>query len=320
MSAWGNKDDIASPGTVALSGLTVTGTNTFFANNYSSGDIITIADAGGDAVINVIANATSMTLVSNTELTTGTLTGKAYTVAEKPIHVVDTDTNQDSADVYGVSTAELDGGGGVASIAVTAAGTGYTVRPTVAISGDGTLATATATATVIAIAIGDTAGTGYANGDTVTVTGGTGTSATATVTTGASDTIPATLTLVSGGAYTALPTLDEAATTNDGSGNDALTVDLTMGVGTITVTAPGSNYTSATVAIANTGGNGGSATATATLQSSDRQRVTHAGWVHIGDQYVDANGNTRQKTETLVAMSTITSDGDDDTGDVALPE
>jgi hypothetical protein len=320
MSSWGNKDDIASPGTVALSGLTVTGTGTFFANNYAAGDIITIADAGGDAVIGAITNETSLTLVSNTELTSGTLTGKAYTVSEKPIYVIDTDTNMDGADVYGVSTAELDGGGGVATIATTAAGTGFTVRPTISITGDGSGATATAVAKVVAIAIGDAAGTGYANGDTITVTGGTGTSATATVTTGADDTIPASLTLVNAGAYTALPTLDEAATTNDGSGDDALTVDLTMGVGAITVTAAGSDYTSAAVAVANTGGNGGGATATATLQSSDRQRVAHAGWVNIGDQYVDANGNTRQKTETLVAMSTITADGDDDTGDVALPE
>lgn len=106
MSSWGNKDDIASPGTVALAGLTVTGTGTFFANNYSSGDVITITDAGGDAVINAITNATSMTLVSNTELTSGTLSGKAYTVDEKPVYVIDTDTNTTGAQVYGVSSAE----------------------------------------------------------------------------------------------------------------------------------------------------------------------------------------------------------------------
>ena len=35
MSAWGDKDDVASPGTVALSGLTVTGTSTFFANIFT---------------------------------------------------------------------------------------------------------------------------------------------------------------------------------------------------------------------------------------------------------------------------------------------
>ena len=57
MSAWGDKDDVASPGTVALSGLTVTGTSTFFANNFTVGDVITIADAGGSAVVGAIASA-----------------------------------------------------------------------------------------------------------------------------------------------------------------------------------------------------------------------------------------------------------------------
>jgi hypothetical protein len=106
MALWGTKDDIASPGTVALSGLTVTGTSTFFANNYATGDIITIADAGGDAVIASITNETSMLLASNTELTSGTLTGKAYTVSEKPIYVIQ-DSNLDSSDVYGVDTDEM---------------------------------------------------------------------------------------------------------------------------------------------------------------------------------------------------------------------
>lgn len=111
MSAWGNKDDIASPGTVALTAnstgfINVDGTGTFFANNYAAGDVITIADAGGDAVIKSITNATHMLLVSNTEMTSGTLTGKAYTVDEKPIYVIDTDTNTTGAEVYGVSVAE----------------------------------------------------------------------------------------------------------------------------------------------------------------------------------------------------------------------
>lgn len=106
MSAWGNKDDIASPGTVALSGLTVTGTSTFFANNYTAGDVINIADAGGDAVILSITNNTILTLASNTELTSGTLSGKAYTVSEKPIAVIEGDTTTLGTQVFGVSVAE----------------------------------------------------------------------------------------------------------------------------------------------------------------------------------------------------------------------
>jgi hypothetical protein len=98
-----------------------------------------------------------------------------------------------------------------------------------------------------------------------------------------------------------------------------LTVDLVIGLNDVTVTSPGGGYTSApAVTIGGAGGVG--ATATATLQSSDRSRVTHAGWVYFSDQYTDANGNVRQKTETLVAMSSITNDADDDTGDVALPQ
>jgi hypothetical protein len=105
MSSWGNKDDVASPGTVSLSGLTVTGSGTFFANNYSSGQVIEITGAG-DAVINAITNATSMTIVSNTEISVGSISGAAYTVSEKPVYVIDTDTNIVADDVFGVSVAE----------------------------------------------------------------------------------------------------------------------------------------------------------------------------------------------------------------------
>ena len=45
--------------------------------------------------------------------------------------------------------------------------------------------------------------------------------------------------------------------------------------------------------------------------------TNHAGWVKIGDRYTDSNNNVRQKTEVLVAMSTITGDADDD---VQLPD
>ena len=103
MSAWGNKDDVASPGTVGLSGLTVTGSGTAFAN-YTVGNIITIADTGGSAVIGAIASGTSLTLAGNTELTVGTASSKAYTVSEKPIVVIANQTDSDQ--VYGVDEAE----------------------------------------------------------------------------------------------------------------------------------------------------------------------------------------------------------------------
>jgi len=103
MSAWGNKDDVASPGTVAVSGTTITGTDTFFANNYTSGMVINVATLGS-GVINVITNETSMTITSAVEMSDGS--GKAYTVSEKPGYVVDSDTNTLGTEVFGVSVAE----------------------------------------------------------------------------------------------------------------------------------------------------------------------------------------------------------------------
>jgi len=103
MSAWGNKDDVASPGTVAVSGTTITGTDTFFANNYTSGMVINVATLGS-GVINVTTNETSMTITSAVEMSDGS--GKAYTVSEKPGYVVDSDTNTLGTEVFGVSVAE----------------------------------------------------------------------------------------------------------------------------------------------------------------------------------------------------------------------
>jgi len=233
-------------------------------------------------------------------------------------------------------------------------GGNYIPGETLTVSGGtGTGATANVTATevrTIAIAV---AGSGYANGQTITVTTGTGTSATATVTTGAADTIPASLTLVnrgtytvnptlsavattvspsggtgltvnlttrvktisrlSGGSYTALPTLTGAATTGSATGTGA-TVDLSIGLNTVTLSNQGSGYlTAPAVTIGGTGGVG--ATATAVLQNAANNDGFHAGWV----RRVEGTGGRagRVHFETLVAMGSIVNDADDDT---VLPE
>jgi hypothetical protein len=332
MSAWGNKDFIASPHTINLSGLTVsngTSKGTFFSNNYAAGDVIGFGtdQRYGTAVISAIASDTSMTLVSNTELTVGALTNEAYYVNERPAYVVDSDSLTTGNSVYGVSTTEIAGvTGGIGTITVATAGEGYTVIPTIAIAGgSGTGATATATAKVVTIQVAN-AGAGFTNGDIIQIGGGTGTSANAsvTVTSDGIGTVTA-LTIVNAGNYSALPGKVNNIPSNFlGRG---LRANLEFGLSAVTVTAAGSGYTSPTITVANTGGNVISiATATATLNSSiaeggDYHRVAHAGWVKFGDQYTDADGNTRQKTEVLVAMSSITGDNDiDDTGDVQLPD
>jgi len=239
MSAWGNNDDVTSVGTVDLSGLTVSnsaGVDTFFANNLAVGQVIRIVGAGS-AVISSITDDTTLTLVSNTEIDVGTITGAEYTVSEKPKTVVDTETNILANNVFGVDTTEA------------------------------TLGIARVTEITIAAA-----GTGYVNNEVVVVSGGTSTvAANATVTTNDQG-VPASVVLGQGGRYSVLP--DTPAATTGGSGSD-LTLNLTFSE---TVTA----------------------------------NVTHAGWVHRIPTYTDADGNVRNKSEVLVAMSTITSDADDD--------
>ena len=103
MSAWGNKDDVASPGTVTVSGTTVTGTNTFFANNFVVGQVITVTD-GGSGVIQTIANSSVLTITSATEMSD--VSNKAYSVSEKPKAVIEGDTTTLGTEVFGVSVAE----------------------------------------------------------------------------------------------------------------------------------------------------------------------------------------------------------------------
>ena len=103
MSAWGDKDDVASPGTVTVSGTAVTGTNTFFANNFVVGQVINVTD-GGSGVIHTITNETSLAIASTTEMSD--VSGKAYTVSEKPVAVIEGDVNTTAAQVFGVSVAE----------------------------------------------------------------------------------------------------------------------------------------------------------------------------------------------------------------------
>lgn len=111
MSAWGNKDDIASPGTVTLTsnstGHFVIGTGTFFANNYTQNtQVIRIGNFGQGAILSV-TNATHMTLASNTEFDRATITGaNNYTVNEIPVNIVTGDATTLGNTIFGVSVAE----------------------------------------------------------------------------------------------------------------------------------------------------------------------------------------------------------------------
>ena len=102
MSAWGNKDDVASPGTVTVTGGTaVAGSGTFFANNFTVGQMVSVTDSGSSVIV-AIAGETAMTVspaITN-------VSSKAYTVSEKPVSLVSGDTTTDADKVFGVSEAE----------------------------------------------------------------------------------------------------------------------------------------------------------------------------------------------------------------------
>jgi len=216
--------------------------------------------------------------------------------------------------------------GQVASVSVTAAGTGYTERPTVSFSGGGigaSGATAQATAKIVTGSTIHAGGSGYAPGDVVTINtsgaAGVTTSAKfniATVNASASNTA-LTLTINTAGAFTTLPTRvannDVTATTGSGTG---LRINLAFGVLAVTMTANGTGFTSApSVSFGGAGGSG--STATAAL-ASEQSKVTHAGWV-LRKQTIPTVGimPSRTQYETLVAMKSISGS---DTDDSLLPE
>lgn len=230
-------------------------------------------------------------------------------------------SNNYTVGVFGVSVAEMSDAaqGQIASITVQAAGSGFTSRPIVVLTGgQGSGVTTNATAKVVGGTV-FAGGTGYAPGDVVTIntTGAAGTTTTArfnvlTVNASASNTA-LTLSINTAGSFIALPTRiannDVTATTGVGTG---LRINLSFGVAAVAVVANGTGYTSAPVVSFTGGGTG--ATAVAALRS-EQSRVPAAGW---NRREVLPNGRVRY--ECLVAMGSITDPGGGDTDDNQLPD
>jgi hypothetical protein len=149
---------------------------------------------------------------------------------------------------------------GVASIAVTAGGSGYASPPTVTITGDGSGAEAVATVMgyVDSVTLTNAGDDFYETAPTVTISGGGGSGATATAAAGFGG---LKITLGSGGSgYTSVPTV----TISGGGGSGATAVaTIRQAVEAITVTKAGSGYTAPpTVTLSGGGGVGASAVAT----------------------------------------------------------
>jgi hypothetical protein len=214
--------------------------------------------------------------------------------------------------VFGVSADETVGTGNVGTLTIVSAGSGFTARPTLTITGANTTqATALANATVVGVTI-TAPGTGYEVGNTFTATGGTGTAAVLTVDTVDVNGNVTAVTITVAGDYTVVPTVtDNPFTSNTGSGT-GFTANLSLGVGSTQITNAGEGYNQSTVGVTvgGAGGTGSSVTATLTGQEGTN-RGLHAGW----NLRKEGSGGRagRVHYETLVAMGSMTGDGADDT-------
>ena len=210
--------------------------------------------------------------------------------------------------MFGVSADEKSSTGNVAVISVRTAGTGFTARPTVAITGANTVAAVATAVGVVVSATVAAAGTGYANNEVITLDG-TGTKANLTVTNVNANGNVLSVSISNVGAYTTLPTLTlNAGSANTSANGVGFTANVAIGLGPITVSTIGEQYVAPVVTIGGAGGVG--ATASPVLTGQEGTGVTHTGW----NLRTEGSGGRTGRVfyETIVAGG-ITDDGADDT-------
>lgn len=212
--------------------------------------------------------------------------------------------------VFGLSPNETSGVGNIASFIVNSAGDSAYGIPTVTVTGANTTqATATVNVKTVAVSI-HAAGTGYANGNTFTATGGTGTSTVLTVTNvdGSGNVLAVSITTA--GKYSAVPTANlNPFTSNTGSGT-GFSANLRFGIESVTVNNAGEQYGSDAGATASGNGIANASLAVTLTGQEGVNRGAHAGWVLRTEGTGGRAG--RVTYETIVAMGSMTGDGNDD--------
>lgn len=188
----------------------------------------------------------------------------------------------------------------IASIAVDTASTGYTAPPTITFTGGGTGqgATATAKLKVVGTVTITAGGTGYTNGDVLTVVGGTKTTAAVVTVSSVSSGAVTAATITTAGSYSVIPA--NAASVTGGTGTGA-TVTLTYGVASIAVTDGGRGFTSAPTVVFSSG----SAAATVTLAALPLEDVKFRAIIPLSSTVID--------TLTVPTKTSVGSYGGDDT-------
>jgi hypothetical protein len=215
--------------------------------------------------------------------------------------------------VFGISPNETVGTGNVSSIAITAAGGDAYGLPAITITGANTTqATAKVNVKITSVTI-ETQGTGYEVGNTFQVH--TGSNTTTGVLTVNDVDGNGNITVISvttpGDYFTIASANDNPLTVNTASGT-GFTANIRFGILSATVTAAGEDYNQATVGATFSANGISDATASVTLDGQEAtNRGAHAGWVLRTEGSGGRAG--RVQLETLVAMGSMTGDGDDDT-------
>jgi hypothetical protein len=148
-----------------------------------------------------------------------------------------------NATVAATAQAYLAPYGQISYISIGSNGGGYHYPPTVEIISQGYGATAGAATYAAVTAYINQSGINYAVGDVLSVMGGTGTATQAMVTSTYGSGQIETVALTKSGAYSVLPSLSNVVTSVSPGGGTGATLDLSMGIGNISVASGGLQYT-----------------------------------------------------------------------------
>jgi hypothetical protein len=206
-----------------------------------------------------------------------------------------------NANISASASATLASYGDVVSITPINPGS-YTNVPTLTATPQGSnAATESVTFTVVAATI-SYAGTNYRVGDILTVQGGSGTSATVVVTN--TDGLGAVLAIAvsNSGSYGILPNLNSVTTVATPSGGNGCTLNLNMGIGSITISNGGFGYLAAPSIIIS-GGNGTGASAIALLNAG---AVSAIQMINAGQGYTTNPEITITSGNSLNAAAVLT--------------
>lgn len=321
MALWGTADDKTSTGTlgVAANGL-VTGVGTLFATEAKAGDYIT-TDAETLRIVSITNNTICQVLGQTLGGAIATASANQYTLHESPVYVTASEVGANSAEVFGVDTTEVGvSGGTILTATLLTNGSGYHANAAVTVTGGGGAsgaanAEANSTGYIATINITN-AGTSYETAPTFTVAAPGAQAFNANTAVAANGFIGITANKFQ---------VNEIATYTVAAGNTAL-AELTSGTDYyvqasnstgvyLASTYGGAAITLTASATSETGHTLQGETATVATTVGGSQGVAHAGW----NRRTLGTGNFagRVKYETLVAMSSITSDAADDG---ALPD